>query len=580
MLEPISLGQGRTHCPGLAADERGVVMGRHLALFFPDIARAVGFFRSYSREVNLDEILSTLKIQEAVSERGGREIMVFFDAGGSYAADRAAQAGRMHKGRAFTGTEQHYVPYRDRRSPLGYDLGGAEELVPNPSDLVLYTDGGPDRRTFGRSIALRDLVLGLSPRPLTTSERESESYDALVVRAERGLAVELCRYLWSRQVQATVRAAVSAKKSLFSNKPKELQLVRCENIPRHIAQLLSRTPGLDVFVPVQEHLLVEWGHRHPIALESVGSAFGDDETILFLAPPRKVERLLAFEEEVDVRDLVDVTLRGPRGVIDPPEAAETSPVEALSVELKLARLPNAGAATQALLIDLDRLPWFIKLVYMLPAAVLRSYEAVIAEPYIIVINRRGVHGIPFGEPMTEMYPQIFVPVGMQLLPRVDYDLLREHLKIRPDQQLYFFPDDKPAFSVPNEMLKPLSRAVVATEQARESMLELKTRTLTDELSEPTVVHRRQGVFSLWRGTKVEPDDDQQRLMQAAAVAKQLPPKSPAPTSATPQRHTQEGAAPDNGASHEEPSTTTEAPGNKAPPANGPPARPPAGEPGS
>ena len=54
MLEPISLGQGRTHCPGLAADERSVVMGRRLAMFFPDIARAVGFFRSYSREVNLD----------------------------------------------------------------------------------------------------------------------------------------------------------------------------------------------------------------------------------------------------------------------------------------------------------------------------------------------------------------------------------------------------------------------------------------------------------------------------------------------------------------------------------------------
>ena len=30
----------------------------------------------------------------------------------------------MHKGRPFTGTEAHYVPYRDRRSPLGYDLGG------------------------------------------------------------------------------------------------------------------------------------------------------------------------------------------------------------------------------------------------------------------------------------------------------------------------------------------------------------------------------------------------------------------------------------------------------------------------
>ena len=89
MLEPISLGQGRTHCPGLAADERGVVMGRRLALFFPDVARAVGFFRSYSREVTLDEILASLQIQEAVSERGGREIMVRFEVAGSFAADRA-----------------------------------------------------------------------------------------------------------------------------------------------------------------------------------------------------------------------------------------------------------------------------------------------------------------------------------------------------------------------------------------------------------------------------------------------------------------------------------------------------------
>ena len=124
MLEPIALGQGRTHCPGLAADERGVVMGRRVALLFPDVARAVGFFSSYSREVALDEILASLDIREATSERGGREIAVTFEVAGSFVADRAAQSARMHKGRAFTGTEQHYVPYRDRKSPLGYDLGG------------------------------------------------------------------------------------------------------------------------------------------------------------------------------------------------------------------------------------------------------------------------------------------------------------------------------------------------------------------------------------------------------------------------------------------------------------------------
>ncbi len=503
MLEPISLGQGRTNCPGLAADERGVVMGQKIALFFADIARAVGFFRSYSREVTLDEILTSLLIQEAVSERGGREVMIQFDVGGSYAADRAAQAARMHRGRPFTGTDRHFVPYRDRQSPLGYDLPGPEEVLADPGDLVLYGQAAPDKRSLGRRIQIRDLILGLSPRPLTQAEKQTEQYDALVVRVEKGLSKEVARYLWHRQVRSTVRPATTSKTSMFQKGPREVQLIRAEGLPRHVAQLLHHTPGVKVFVPVQPHLLVEWGHRHPIALESCGSAFSEDETILFHAPPQKVERLLVEDDDVDIKDLVDVVIHGPRGVLAPPEQADATRIEALDVELKLARLPRAGAATQALLIPLDRLPWFIKLVYMLPAAVLRAYEAVIADPYIIVINRRGVHGIPFGEPMTELYPQIFVPVGMQLLPRVDYDLLREHLQIRPDQNLYFFADDGASFAVPQESLHPLSRAVVAQDRAQETMLELATRTPADELGNATVRHDRQSVFSLWRGARVE-----------------------------------------------------------------------------
>ena len=353
-LEPISLGQGRTHCPGLAADERGVVMGRRLALFFPDVARAVGFFRTYSREVSLDEILSSLEIQESLSERGGREMMVRFEIAGSYAGDRAAQAARMHRGRAFTGAEQHFVPYRDRKSPLGYDLAGPEDIVSDAAQvsgegavLVLYGEAGADRRQLGRSLQLRDLVLGLSPRPLSATEREQETHATLVIRCEHGLARMLCRYLWSRQVRATVTSAVSAKKSLFTGKQREVQLLSCEAIPRHVAQLLQNTPGMTVFVPTQKHLLVEWGFRHPIALESCGAAFPDDETVLFFGPPNKTERLVVGEEAVDIRDLVDVTVRGRDGVIPPPAPAETMGVEALGVELKLARIPRASAPTTA-----------------------------------------------------------------------------------------------------------------------------------------------------------------------------------------------------------------------------------------
>ena len=528
-LEPVSLGQGRTHCPGLSADERGVVMGRRLALFFPDVARTVGFFRAYSREVSLDDMLASLEIKETASERGGREMMVRFQVQGSFAADRAAQTARLHRGRAFSGSEQHFVPYRDRKSPLGSDLSGPEDLVPDVVDLVLYGEAGPDRRTFGRQIQLRDLILGLSPRPLSETEKTAETHDALVIRCEQGLSKMLCRYLWSRQVRAKVTSSMSARKSLFTGKAREVQLVTCEGLPRHVAQLLAATPGMKVFVPTQKHLLVEWGFRHPIALESCGAAFSDDETVLFYGSvdandPRatgRTERLMVEEDAVDIRDLVDVTVRGKGGIIPPPADVKTIGIEALGVELKLARLPGTQASTTALLIELDRLRWFQKLVYLLPAAILRTYEAVLTEQHIIVINRRGVHGIPFGSPMTEIYPQIFCPVGMCLLPRVDYDLLREHLQIRPDQNLTFFPEDAPPFAVPIASLRPLSRAIVAPDRARASIIELGSRTIAEELAMPTITHKRQGAFSLWRGTTSEGVDTPEPLALAASAAAPL-----------------------------------------------------------
>jgi hypothetical protein len=540
-LEPVSLGQGRTHCPGLAADERGVVMGRRLAIFFPDVARAVGFFRAYTREVSLDEILASLHIKEALSERGGRELMVRFEVQGSYAADRAAHAGRLHRGRPFTGTEQHYVPFRDRRSPLGYDLSGTEDLVADTRDLVLYGEAGPDRRTLGRSIELKDLILGLAPRPLSQQERDTETNDALVIRCEQGLSTMLCRYLWSRQIRATVTSAISGRRSLFSGRPREVQLVRCEALPHHVASLLAKTPGLRVFVPTQQHLLVEWGFRHPIALESCGAAFPTDETVLFYGhavdTERRgtgiTERLHVEQDAVDIRDLVEVSVRGRDGVIPPPELTGVQGIETLDVELKLARLPRGGASTTALLIELDRLPWFQKLVYLLPAAVLRAYEAVITDRYIIVVNRRGVHGIPFGAPMTEIHPQIFCPVGMGLLPRVDYDLLREHLQIRPDQNLTFFPEQGMPFAVAIGALKPLSRAVVAPERARAAILEVKGRSIAEELAIPTIGHTRQGAFSLWRGTTLD-EGAAERSREQAALSTQAPrPRELPPASADP-----------------------------------------------
>lgn len=536
MLEPIRLGQGRTNCPGLAADERGVAMGRFLAIFFADISRTVGFFRSYSREVSLDDIISTLEIREAVGDRGGREIMVRFTVDGSYNADRAAQSARLHKGRVFTGTERHFVPYRDRRAPLGYDLATPNDTRDESHDAMLYTDAGTDARSLERSIQLPDLILGLSPRLLTSEERETEQHSALVLRCESGLLKTVCRYLWSRQVRARISTTTLKKRSLFGDKNKDIHLIRCENMPKHIASFLHTTPGCRAFVPVADHLLVEWGFRHPIALESVAGAFNAEETLLFfgnsLGNGMGVEKLASTEGATDIRDLVDVKLRGDTDFIYIPKQATGKPIDALQVPLRLSRVPDASASTTALLIDINRLPWFMQLVYMLPAAILRSYEAAIADPYIVVINRRGIHGIPFGIPMFEAYPQVFVPVGMQILPRVDYDLLREHLQIRPEQNLYFLLDNGPTIAIAQDILKPLARAAVAPDQARQTLLQLKARSIVDDLPASTLRHTDPSTFSLWqRGNDAEREVKRQEVASKNA-AKQLPAPASASTAPT------------------------------------------------
>jgi hypothetical protein len=476
-------------------------MGKRLALFFPDLGRAVGFFRTYSREVSIDELLANLEIKETESRKGGRETLVRFEVTGSFSADRAAQAARMHQGRVFTGTRQHYVPYRDRGSPLGYDVASSEDLHGEPADLVLYGEAGPDVRNLGREIQFTDLILGLSPRPLTPKEREEEKPDALVLVCEKGIAQALFRYLWHRQISATVTMAHSAEKSLFSKAEREVHLVRCESMPQHVARLMGLTPGITVYVPVQPHLLVEWGHRHPIALESCGKAFDNEDTILFSGGNQKARLLKTQGEGVSIQDLIDVQLTLGGDALPQPRAERMLSLASLEMKLTLATLPVAQGAVSALLIDMDKISWFIKLVYMLPAAILRTYEAVIAEEHIIVVNRQGVHGIPFGKPMTEVHPRVFIPNQMQLIPRVDEDVLRAYLNMQGEDNFYFFPESGDPFYVARELFNPLSRSVVAAEQAQINLRELEAQTLVEQMDAATVLHQAQGVFSLWRGAK-------------------------------------------------------------------------------
>ena len=67
MLEVVTLGQARFNCPGVAADERGVAMGRRILCLFADLQRALGFIRALSRAGALKDVLGTLELEEATA---------------------------------------------------------------------------------------------------------------------------------------------------------------------------------------------------------------------------------------------------------------------------------------------------------------------------------------------------------------------------------------------------------------------------------------------------------------------------------------------------------------------------------
>src|SRR5262249_22894058 len=136
MLERVALGQSRFHGPGLAPDGRGVAIGAKLALLFASIDRLVGFFRIYSAEASLDDILPTMHIHRVRTPVAAHELLLIFGIDSSYAADRAARVARLLGGLAFTGASKHFVQYRDEASPLGYDVA---EMVEG-GDFVLYAE--------------------------------------------------------------------------------------------------------------------------------------------------------------------------------------------------------------------------------------------------------------------------------------------------------------------------------------------------------------------------------------------------------------------------------------------------------
>ena len=454
-LERAALHQTRFRAPGVQPDSRGIVLGHKGVVLFPSLDRVVAFFRAYGDDGSLDEILPTLTVQRVISPLKTREIIVTLAAESSYRMDRVAAIARLAGGDVFTGTQRHFVQYRDASSPLGYDIAEVSDVR---ADVVVYGQSYRQAYNIEREIPFRELILKLTPYALPSGEKTTAT--RFFVTAETGLGHALIGYLFRWRVKASVALAEWPSTSAFEEKPRRLHVFDVEDVQPRILDLLRSLPGVCVFEPHAGVVAVQLGFRHPISLDSCRSLFAAGSLTLFRGDGEVVviDNLPPF---APVRSLV----RTPIAIdgADPSQhvsgASQTNP---FVVTLRLAPNLEPPKNVVAIVLPSEQRPWLAKLLYVLPPRALESIRMAIGDHHIYMLDSAGIESIPLGRFYSEVARRIYVPTGMSLVPAVHPAVL-EDLASRGTSQgahVFFERDGEPPTLVQDGAFAPVSRAML------------------------------------------------------------------------------------------------------------------------
>ncbi|HEV7559528.1 MAG TPA: hypothetical protein VGO00_28825, partial [Kofleriaceae bacterium] len=416
-LEHVATGQTRFFTPGVAPDPRGILLGRFCLMTFPTLEGAVSWFRLYSSEASLDELMPNLTITKAKTALGSREICVQIPAVSSYAADRAARLCRLVGGAIYTGTAKHYVKYRDDRSPFGYDAVDIGAM-PSTTDFMVHGDEFAQGYQREGELPFSRLLFRLSVRKLPGGEKLGpDDRGDLFLAVARGLSDGIIRYLWRNRVEAQAGLFTPGSTSAFDDHARDrgYMLIRVRALPERILQLFLGTPGIDVFKPSGAGCAVAVGYEHPIDLASVASVF-PPETFHMFWPNDRVDVLPGPLALSDIADLtrVDLELDRPKD----PTQHTGGPAEPIGVELKLAASMGPPRRVVATLIPNAHSSRLKRILFALPPVSLRGHRVAATDRGILVIGSENLDVVPLGQLLCELAPGLLVPLGMDVVPRV------------------------------------------------------------------------------------------------------------------------------------------------------------------
>lgn len=491
-LEHVASGQTRFYTPGIAPDPRGIALGRLALMTFPSLEGAVSWLRMYAAEASLDELLSGLSITKVRTQLGSREIVLQFPALSSYTCDRAARMARMVGGAIYTGSNKHFVKYRDDKSPYGYDAVDIGAL-PAGLELMVHGDGFSQGYRVEGELPFDRLLYRMSIRKVPGAHRLGpEDRSALLLVVSRGLVEGVIRYLWRNKVVAQAGLFSPRRQSAFEQGGEHSYMVLAvRDLPERMLQLFLETPGIQVFRPVSPSVAIAVGYAHPIELASCASVFPADSFHLFW-PKDRVDVLPGPLALSDIAHLTKVELAVESAAVSG-ERREAESFEAIGVGLRLAPAmgpPRRVVATRIALAHGERLK---RLLYALPPPALRGLRVAVTERGILVLGGENLDILPLGQLLSELAPGLLVPLGVDLVPRVSPEVLARSIGHHAGLVTVFCADEPP-FQFPEGALVPLERRALA----KLSIDRVEVQDLSvPVLERPSLRNDAVGRFSLW-----------------------------------------------------------------------------------
>lgn len=476
MIESVTLDQERFVVPTLRMDSRGLAIGERGVVRFAVLPQVIAFFATLTQEQNLDNLASSMRILKVKAQTVGMEMLVEFPAQSSFLMDRAAQIARLMRGDVYTGKWPHFVPYRDRQSPCGYDAQRLREWSRGP---VFYARSGALTFDTQGEVSFNSLMMDLNLERTPTKETERDC----VIRARRGLRAPIQSFLIRRNIPAQITQLTAEPHARF-DKAETFFLFHVPEMPVRLYHLFDHMPGAEVYHSSGRSLFVERGWRHPFALENCRRFLPDGSIFLFSGTRGAVDVVKGDRlEMVNVQDTQVRRLQTSHESITPSAESFGQPNptlkgqpirEALNYHVRLVPAPpgaSRGAITARLIQDPRELGWLKKIVYSLPKTALERYQIAFTEEGVLIHNPQGVELIPLGVGLKALFPSVFIPAHQRLSPPINEEHFKQALSLDP-ANLYVFPTSlQRAFSFPKGVLRPLMRYLLADVQTTPTALQ-------------------------------------------------------------------------------------------------------------